>query len=223
MRRLVGVGKEKKPAPTLEATSEKMEAMGDSLDTKIAKEQAALKKIKIQLKGAKGSAAASLKKKAMVILRRIKQYEKQRDLMANQQFNIDQQAFSMESMKATIETVHTMKETKKVMKKQMKNINIDKIEDLKDDLDDLMEDNNEIQEVLAGNYNMDDVSESELDAELEALDEFDEEFEAEADDVPDYLKDDDMSSSLPAAPAGSMDLPAAPPEEPAKQSEAVKF
>mmetsp|Transcript_16261 Transcript_16261/g.18417 ORF Transcript_16261/g.18417 Transcript_16261/m.18417 type:complete len:230 (+) Transcript_16261:189-878(+) len=203
LRRIVGHSKPKVPTPTLEDTSKRMEGMGNSMDAKIAAQQAELKKIKIKLKGAKGATAASLKKRAMVILRRIKQYEKQRDQLANQQFNIDQQAFGMESMKATLETVQTMKETKKVMKKQMKKINIDKIEDLKDDIDELLEDNDEIQEILGNSYNMDDVSESELDAELEALDEFDIELDNEEaiDEVPDYLLDSNLPSSLPAAPA----------------------
>lgn len=225
MARLVGRSKPKVPAPTLDDTSKRMEDMGSSLEQKIAKEQAELKKLKVKMKGAKGSAQQTYKKKAMIVLRRIKQLEKQRDTVANQQFNIDQQNFSMTSMAATLDTVTTMKETKKVMKKQMKKINIDKVEDLKDDLDDLMEEANEINEVLAGNYNMEDVSESELDAELEALDEFDEEFE-DVEEAPDYLLDDNMPSSLPAAPG---DLPAAPvgddglPAAPQAEAQAVKF
>ena len=174
----------------------------------------------MKLKGAKGAVQVTLKKKAMVILRRIKQYEKQRDQVVNQQFNIDQQSFAMESMKSTLDTVSSMKETKKVMKTQMKKINIDKIEDLKDDLDELMEDSNEINDILAQNYAIDDVSEGELDAELEALDEFDDELDDIGEAAPDYLLDENMPSSLPAAPAGNVDeygLPAAP--VPEKDSE----
>ena len=71
-------------------------------------------------------------------------------------------------------TVNALKQTNKALKQQYSKINIDKIQDMQDEMMDLIEQGNELQEVLATqNQDIDDISESELDAELEALGEDD--------------------------------------------------
>lgn len=95
-----------------------------------------------------------------------------------------------ENLKNVMVTVDVMKQTNKDLKKQYGKINIDKIEDLQDEMADLLDISSEIQETMSRNYNVpDDVSESELDAELEALGE-ELEFEAnEGESVPSYLEE----------------------------------
>ena len=51
-------------------------------------------------------------------------YETQRDQLANQQFNIDQTAFAIDSVKNTQTTVAAMKEASKTLKKEQKKINL---------------------------------------------------------------------------------------------------
>ncbi len=144
----------------------------------------------------------SLKKRALDVLKRKKMYEKQRDQLGQQQFNIDQQAFMVESMKDTVETVETMKVSAKQMKKQFKQINLDKVEDIQDDIQDLMYEHEEVQEVMGralGMDGLDDLDEDALDDELAALDDLDlGEDEAEAES--DYLS----SSKLPSAPTAQV-------------------
>ena len=58
------------------------------------------------------------------------------------------------------------------MKAQYGKINIDKLQDMQDEMLDLIEQGDELQEVLAMNNNsgeLDDISDAELDAELDAL------------------------------------------------------
>ena len=55
--------------------------------------------------GAKGQRLATLKQKALMIIRRRKMYDSQLNQVMNQQFNIDSVAFAQESIQDTINTV----------------------------------------------------------------------------------------------------------------------
>ncbi|KAF3144437.1 hypothetical protein TWF569_007113 [Orbilia oligospora] len=67
-------------------------------------------------------------------------------------------------------TVDALKTTNQTLKKQYGKIDIDKIEQLQDEMADLLEIGNDINASLARAYDVpDDIDESELDAELEAL------------------------------------------------------
>ena len=73
----------------------------DIVDAKIKALDEELLKFKQQLQKATGNTAAMLKKRAMDTLRRKKMYETQRDQLANQQFNIDQTVFAIETVKVS--------------------------------------------------------------------------------------------------------------------------
>lgn len=79
-----------------------------------------------------GSVAQVLKQKRL--------YENQREQLYNQQFNMEQTSFAMESIKDTAQTVQAMKaagaELKTAFKKQ--DLNIDSIEKMQDEMADLM-------------------------------------------------------------------------------------
>lgn len=62
-------------------------------------------------------------------------YEQQRDNMAAQAFNIDQTAFTIDSVKDTQTTVAAMKEASKVLKVENKKISLSEVEDMQDDLE----------------------------------------------------------------------------------------
>ena len=59
-------------------------------------------------------------------------YEKQRDTLYNQSFNVDQTRFAIQNVKDTVTTVAAMKSASKELKVAMKDIKIDDIEDLHD-------------------------------------------------------------------------------------------
>mmetsp|Transcript_1144 Transcript_1144/g.2381 ORF Transcript_1144/g.2381 Transcript_1144/m.2381 type:complete len:144 (-) Transcript_1144:3280-3711(-) len=141
-------------------------------------------------------------------------YEGQRDMVAGQQFNIDQASFGIESAKANVQTIAAMKganqEIKNTMKKQL---NIDDVDDLADDMAEMMDEFNEINEALGRNFSTpDDIDEADLDAELEMLEDemFDDELEA-ADTTPSYLQTNQMpdtpTTELPQAETGVPALP----------------
>lgn len=74
------------------------------------------------------------------VLKQKRLYENQREQLYNQQFNMEQTSFALESIKDTAQTVQAMKaagaELKSAFKKQ--DLNIDGIEKLQDEMADLM-------------------------------------------------------------------------------------
>ena len=108
---------------------------------------------------------------------------------------MEQAVMTTDNLRNTMATIDAMKTANKELKKQYGKINIDKIEQLQDEMADLLDMNSELQDTMSRNYAIpDDIDESELDAELEALGE---EMEFESlkgeSEVPSYLEE-----SLPA-------------------------
>lgn len=62
-------------------------------------------------------------------------YESQRDQLANQQFNVDQTSFAIETVKNTQVTVAAMKDASKTLKKEQKKISLAELEDMQDDME----------------------------------------------------------------------------------------
>lgn len=77
-----------------------------------------------------------------------------------------------------------MKDGMKSMKKEFKKINLEEIEDVQDELADMLEQSDDIQEALGRTYNMPEIDEDELAAELDALGD-----EMALDDDTSYLDD----------------------------------
>jgi len=185
MRRFFGKSKPKGPQPTLDDASKSIEKRGESIDSKIKKLDDELMRYKAQMAKMKpGPAKNSIQQRALRVLKQKKLYEKQRDQVYNQQFNIDQTKFAQDSVKDTVTTVAAMKVASKELKVSMKEINIDEVEDLHDDMSDLIEDNDEIQDVLGRQYGVpEEVDEEDLMAELDSL----ETDVAQEEEVPNYL------------------------------------
>ena len=101
-----------------------------------------------------------------------------------------------DNLKNVMTQVDAMKSTNKELRRQYGKIDIDKIERLQDDMADLMDVGNDIQESLARSYDIpDEVDESELDAELEALG-MEQELDMEmGGQVPGFLQDEVVPSS----------------------------
>lgn len=78
-----------------------MDSRTTALDAKIKKEETELLALKKKIARAKGPTKTRLKKRALAILKRKRMFERQRDQISNQSFNIEQQAFAMESIKDT--------------------------------------------------------------------------------------------------------------------------
>jgi charged multivesicular body protein 5 len=200
MNRVFGKKKQAAPAPSLDEASAGLGGRVEEMDKKIAGLELELKGYKDKIKKATSPAAKKmLQKRAMEVLKRKRMYEGQRDMVAGQQFNIDQASFGIESAKANVQTVAAMKSAGAQLKATLKNdLDIDAVEDLADEMAEMMDDFNEINEALGRNFaTPDDISEGDLEAELEMLaDDLEEEAVGETNSTPAYLQ----ASQLPDTP-----------------------
>lgn len=216
MDRIFGKKKKAAPTPGLSDTSAGLGGRVDEMDKKIAGLELELRVYKDKIKKARTPAAKqAVQKRAMEVLKRKKMYENQRDMIAGQQFNIDQASFGIESAKANVQTIAAMKGANQELKRTMKkDLNIDDVEDLADDMAEMMDEFNEINEALASNFaTPDDIDEADLDAELELLEDemFEEEAEAAAEYTPSYLQTENMPATpTTELPTTGVGLPAVP-------------
>lgn len=138
-------------------------------------------------------------------------YDQQADGMRQQSFNMEQATMALQTAKDTQVVMTAMKAGVSQMKKEYKKVNIDNIEvspiklftnhnilnkllvlnsfiylqqDLQDEMADILELSEEVQGALGRSYNMPDVDEDELEAELDALGD-----EIALDDDSSYLDD----------------------------------
>jgi charged multivesicular body protein 5 len=199
MNRLFGKGKPKAPPPNLSDCVANVDSRAESVDKKIARLDAELRKYKDQMsKMREGPGKNAVKQKALRVLKQKKQYESQADNLRNQSFNMEQVNYSTQMLKDTKTTVNAMKLGVKEMKKEFKHVDIDQIEDMQDDLADMMEDANEIQETLGRSYGMPEIDEDDLEAELDALGD-----EIALDDDTSYLDDAISTPSVPSREPGA--------------------
>ena len=105
-----------------------MDSRAESIEKKVARLDAELKKYRDQMsKMRDGPAKNAVKQKALRVLKQKKQYESQSENLRNQSFNMEQTNYATQSLKDTKTTVNAMKMGVKEMKKEFKNINIDQI------------------------------------------------------------------------------------------------
>ncbi|GEQ68232.1 hypothetical protein JCM33374_g1899 [Metschnikowia sp. JCM 33374] len=202
MNRLFG-SKSTAPKPSLNDAISSIDDRVGSLDVKLAKLNAELSTYQQKLgRMREGPGKSALKQKALKVLRQRKQIEAQKDQLESQSWNMTQASMTTDNLKNTVITMDAMKSANKALKASYGKIDIDKIEQLQDEMLDLIDKSNELQESLSMSYDApDDISESELDAELDALgDEM--QFEAELDasglGTPSYLATDSVPDKLPA-------------------------
>ncbi|CAN3356311.1 vacuolar protein-sorting-associated protein 60 [Diutina catenulata] len=193
MNRIFGRGNNT-PKPSLNDAIGSIDERVGSLDVKLAKLNSELSTYQQKMARMRdGPGKSALKQKALKLLRQRKQIEAQKDQLENQSWNMTQASMTTDNLKNTMITIDAMKTTNKQLKQTYGKIDIDKIEDLQDEMLDLIEKSNDLQEALSSNLDgADDISESELDAELDALGE-EMEFEREMGEttggIPSYLED----------------------------------
>lgn len=199
MNRLFG-NKIKVPKPTLDDALGSIDDRVASLDVKVAKVNAELATYQQKLsKMRDGPGKSALKQRAIKLLRQRKQLETQRDQLMSQSWNISQAQMTTENLKNTMITVDAMRQTNKELRKTYGKIDIDKLEDMQDQMLDLIDQSNDLQAALGRSYDVpDDISESELDAELEALGDELELETFEGDELPSYLNDGLDADTLPS-------------------------
>ncbi|AAS52036.1 ADR116Cp [Eremothecium gossypii ATCC 10895] len=198
MNRLFGYNNKRTSDQLLQESSKAMDQAQQGLNGRISQLDTQIAQLNFQLQGLQkkiagmGSAVAQrpLRQRALKLLNKRKQLETSRDQLDSQLWSMSQAQMTTENLKNTAVTVNALAQTNKALRQQYKQINVERLQTMQDEMADLMEQGEELQQVLAmGGTEIDDISESELDAELEALGDGELDFGAEADpvDLPAYL------------------------------------
>ncbi|KAK3105559.1 hypothetical protein FSP39_000404 [Pinctada imbricata] len=116
-----------------------IDSRGESMDKKIARLDAELKKYKDQMKKMRdGPAKNTVKQKAMRVLKQKKMYENQRDNLMQQSFNIEQQNYAIQSLKDTKTTRYENQRenlAQQTFNLEQQNYNIQSLKDTKTTVD----------------------------------------------------------------------------------------
>ncbi|SCU79204.1 LANO_0A05424g1_1 [Lachancea nothofagi CBS 11611] len=180
MNRIFGYGGRKNHDQLLQDSNKAMNEAQQSmqerisgLDTQISQLNVQLQAIQRKISGTSSAAGQKpLRQRALKLLNKRKQLESMRDSLDSQSWSMNQAQMTSDNLRNTMVTVNALKQTNKALKAQYGKINIDKLQDMQDEMLDLVEQGEELQNVLAmgsGVQDLDDISETELDAELEAL------------------------------------------------------
>ncbi|KAK9470825.1 Snf7 family [Dipodascopsis tothii] len=194
MNRIFG-SKKAVPKPTLDDAMANLDTRISSLDVKLSKLNSELSVYQQKIaRMSDGPGKQALRQKAIKLLRQRKMIEAQKDSLQTQSWNMEQASMTTSNLRNVMTTVDAMKEANKELKKQYGKINIDKIEAIQDEMEDLLDMSAELQDTMARSYALpDDISEGELDAELEALgEEMNFEGMGAEEGMPSYLADDAM-------------------------------
>ncbi len=196
------------PPPTLQEAQKSLEGRATSLVDKIRHLDKELSGYKQQMsKMRPGAAKEGVKRKALLVLKRKKAYESQRDQLASQSFNLDQAAFASSSMADTASTVAAMKAASGALKTQLAAVRVEDVYDMTDDMQELLDQNNEIQEALSRTYETPEgFDDDALEQELNAL----EDYISEEEGPPAWLSDMPSAAPPSSLPAGGHQQPASP-------------
>lgn len=199
MNRLFGT-KNTAPKPSLNDAIKGIDERVGSLDVKLSKINSELSTYQQKISRMRdGPGKSALKQKAIKLLRQRKQIEAQKDQLENQSWNMTQASMTTDNLQNTMVTINAMKTANKQLKQTYGKIDIDELENLQDEMLDLIDKSNELQEALLTSYDVpDDISELELDAELEALGEeidFENEMAESGISAPSYLNDAEPASA----------------------------
>jgi charged multivesicular body protein 5 len=194
MNRLFG-SKSTVPKPSLNDAVKNIDERVGSLDVRLSKINAELSTYQQKISRMRdGPGKSALKQKALKLLRQRKQIEGQKDQLENQSWNMTQASMTTDNLQNTMITIDAMKTANKQLKQTYGKIDIDKIEALQEEMLDLIEKSNDLQESMSMSYDVpDEISESELDAELDALGEeidFENEMAESGVGMPSYLNED---------------------------------
>lgn len=178
MNRIFGYGNKKGHEQMLQESGKAMDQAQQGLQERVSQLDTQISQLNFQLQSLQKKISSSrstagqrpLRQQALKLLNKRKKLESMRDSLDSQAWSMTQAQMTSDNLKNTMVTVNALKQTNKALKAQYGKINVDKLQDMQDEMIDLIEQGEELQQVLAMNSgDIEDIDESELDAELDAL------------------------------------------------------
>lgn len=111
------------------------------------------------------------KRRALQAMKQKKSLENRAAMTANATFNLEQVRDTKYMQQDNVAMAQNLRAANAELRAAQQHIDLDEIEDLQDDMQDALQDANEVQEVLGRSYDVDNIDETELMAELDELEE----------------------------------------------------
>ena len=180
MNRIFGYGNKKTHEQLMKESNQAMTQAQQGLQSKISQLDTQISQINMQLQTIQkrlsniksSSGQKPLRSQALKLLNKRKKLEQMRESLDNQDWSMTQSKMMSDTLANTMVSVNALKQSNAALKAQYGKIDIDKLEDMKDEMVDLIEKGEELQNALNMNSNsleIDDIDDTELDAELDAL------------------------------------------------------
>lgn len=160
-------------APTIDNTIHNASMRNGSLDARIVALEAEVANHKKDMQRSRPGTATynSSKRRALQAIRQKKSLEQRIQSSGNAQFNLEQVRDAQFTQQDNIAMVQGMKVANQELKQAQAHIDLDEVEDLRDDMEETLGDLNEVGDVLGRQYDVDNIDQTELEAELDELEE----------------------------------------------------
>lgn len=201
------------PGPSMDQALHGAELRTGNLDSRIAAIEAEIANYKREMQRSRpGSASHNMyKRRALQAMRQKKSLENRVSMSANAAFNLEQVRDAHQMQQDNQAFVHGLKAANHELRAAQQNIDLDEVEDLRDDMEETLAEVNEVGEVLGRSYDIDNIDQTELEAELDELEQ--ESFNYASSDTlntPAYLRPSDPYPT-PANPSSVQSRPAQSP------------
>lgn len=159
------------PGPSMDQSIHNAEMRTGNLDSRLASLETEIATLKREMQRHRpGSSSHNMyKRRALQAMRQRKSLEQRCSMSANAAFNLEQVRDARHMQSDNVAMVQGLRTANQELNGVAQDVNLDEVEDLRDDLADAMADVNEVGEVLGRSYDVDNVDQGELEAELDEL------------------------------------------------------
>lgn len=179
------------PGPSMDQAIHNAEMRTGNLDSRIAAIETEIANCKREMQRSRpGSATHNMyKRRALHAMRQRKSLENRVAMSANAAFNLEQVRDAHQMQQDNAAMVQGLKAANQELRVAQQQIDLDEVEDLRDDMEEALADVNEVGDILGRSYDVDDVDQTELEAELDELEQDSIGFASgNALDTPSYLR-----------------------------------
>lgn len=161
------------PGPSMDHALHNAEMRTGNLEARISQLDQEIVSYKREMQRARqGTSTHNMyKRRALHAMRQKKSLEARTNMSANAAFNLEQVRDAKAMQQDNLAMVDGLRAAKQDMAVGSYQVDLDEVEDLRDDVAEAVTDVNEVSEVLGRSYDVDNVDEAELEAELEELEE----------------------------------------------------
>lgn len=159
------------PGPSMDQALHNAEMRTGNLESRVATLEAEIAEYKREMqRNRPGTAAYNMyKRKALNAMRQRKSLESRAQMSSNAAFNLEQVRDAKYQQQDNIAMVQGIKAASQEIRLASQQVDLDEVDDLHDEMQDALADVNEVGNMLGRSYDVDNIDQTELEAELDEL------------------------------------------------------